>query len=203
MINAIRAAKITIAVVIAVTVAFSTNAPGATYAAPPAQDPWSGPTDEVFADLINRDNLVRVWRLDNATGNWQFYDPRLPSTLDTVSAGDIVWLVIEDRQQFHDRTLYPGPNVIALAPLPPNPASGSASDVFAELTSGGNLVTAWRYDNPTGNWALYHSSFPAHANDLSTVSTGDVIVIITREQRQFQGQTLYVGTNLIILSSVR
>jgi len=58
---------------------------------------------DIFADVIaNDDNLVRVWRFDNATQGWNFYDPRpafaAANTLEKSGAGDIVWVNVSVAQ---------------------------------------------------------------------------------------------------------
>jgi hypothetical protein len=77
-------------------------------------------TQEIFADVIdNGDNLVRVWRYDNATQSWSFYDPRpafeLANTLLKTGAGDIVWVNVNTEQIFQGQTLFPGWNLISLS----------------------------------------------------------------------------------------
>jgi hypothetical protein len=76
-------------------------------------------TQDVFADVIsNEDNLVRVWRFTNSDGSWAFYDPRtafeLANTLLKTGAGDIVWVNVVSEQEFQDRTLFSGWNLILL-----------------------------------------------------------------------------------------
>jgi hypothetical protein len=63
-------------------------------------------TADVFADLIsNGDNLVRVWRYDNASGIWSFFDPRPEfadaNTLVKTGPGDIVWVNVLNAQDFN------------------------------------------------------------------------------------------------------
>lgn len=84
--------------------------------APPAaaSDP-----ETIFADVIaNDDNLVRLWRFDNATQRWAFYDPRpefeAVNTLDKSRVGDIVWVNVVAEQAFQGGTLFPGWNLITL-----------------------------------------------------------------------------------------
>jgi hypothetical protein len=74
---------------------------------------------DIFADVIaNEDNLVRVWRFDNATQGWDFYDPRpafeAANTLEKSGAGDIVWVNVTAEQAFQGGTLFPGWNLISL-----------------------------------------------------------------------------------------
>ena len=87
-----------------------------------AKAPAAAATDapaEIFADVIaNDDNLVRVWRFDNATQGWEFYDPRpafeSANTLEKSGAGDIVWVNVTAEQAFQSTTLFPGWNLISL-----------------------------------------------------------------------------------------
>jgi hypothetical protein len=75
-------------------------------------------TADVFGDSIAADNLVRVWRFDNASQEWSFYDPRpafaSANTMDDTAAGDIVWVNVTAEESFQSGTLYPGWNLISL-----------------------------------------------------------------------------------------
>lgn len=75
-------------------------------------------TADVFGDSIAADNLVRVWRFDNATQAWSFYDPRpafaSANTMDDTASGDIVWVNVTAEESFQSGTLYPGWNLISL-----------------------------------------------------------------------------------------
>jgi hypothetical protein len=75
-------------------------------------------TADVFGDSIAADNLVRVWRFDNATQAWSFYDPRpafaSANTMDDTASGDIVWVNVTVEESFQSGTLYPGWNLISL-----------------------------------------------------------------------------------------
>jgi hypothetical protein len=79
-------------------------------------------TEDVFADVIsNSDNLVRVWRYSNATQSWSFFDPRpefaSANTLLKTGAGDIVWVNVNNQQDFahaQGTALVPGWNLIVL-----------------------------------------------------------------------------------------
>ena len=75
-------------------------------------------TADVFADEIASDNLVRVWRFDNATQTWAFFDPRPAfadaNTLTEASSGDIVWVNVIEQTTFQGQTLFPGWNLISL-----------------------------------------------------------------------------------------
>jgi len=76
-------------------------------------------TEVVFADVIaNDDNLVRVWRFNNADQSWAFYDPRAAfssaNTLIDATSGDIVWVNVNTDEEFQGQTLYSGWNLISL-----------------------------------------------------------------------------------------
>ena len=64
---------------------------------------------EVFGDL--GDNLVVVWRYDNATATWASYSPGAPAELNDltgISRGDIVWIQVTADAEFQGQTLYLG-----------------------------------------------------------------------------------------------
>jgi hypothetical protein len=75
-------------------------------------------TEDVFADSIAADNLVRVWKFSNADQSWSFYDPReafaSANTLANTVSGDIVWVNVTAEESFQSGTLYPGWNLISL-----------------------------------------------------------------------------------------
>jgi len=75
-------------------------------------------TEDVFADSIAADNLVRVWKFSNADQSWSFYDPReafaAANTLADTVSGDIVWVNVTAEESFQSGTLYPGWNLISL-----------------------------------------------------------------------------------------
>ena len=75
-------------------------------------------TEDVFADTIAADNLVRVWKFSNADQSWTFYDPRdafaSANTLSDTATGDIVWVNVTAEESFQSGTLYPGWNLISL-----------------------------------------------------------------------------------------
>jgi hypothetical protein len=72
-----------------------------------------------FASIIdNGDNLVRVFRFDNASQSWSFFDP-LPAfaevnELTTVAGDDIVWVRVNEAQDFEGIALVAGWNLIVL-----------------------------------------------------------------------------------------
>ena len=64
---------------------------------------------EVFGGL--GDNLVVVWRYDNATATWASYSPGAPAELNDltgISRGDIVWIQVTADVEFQGQTLYLG-----------------------------------------------------------------------------------------------
>ena len=64
---------------------------------------------EVFGGL--GDNLVVVWRYDNATATWASYSPGAPAELNDltgISRGDIVWIQVTADAEFQGQTLYLG-----------------------------------------------------------------------------------------------
>ena len=73
---------------------------------------------DVFADLGDR--LVRVWYLDRATQDWQFYDPDPAfasfNRLTEVTSGQVVTVIISDGEpvEFQGKSLYQGTNPISL-----------------------------------------------------------------------------------------
>ena len=75
-------------------------------------------TEDVFADSIAADNLVRGWKFSNADQSWSFYDPReafaAANTLANTVSGDIVWVNVTAEESFQSGTLYPGWNLISL-----------------------------------------------------------------------------------------
>jgi hypothetical protein len=93
-----------------------------TFKAVAAKAPVSASTDNtetVFADVIsNSDNLVRVWRFNNADQGWSFFDPRAAfsdaNTLAKTGAGDIVWVSVLAEQTFQGGTLFQGWSLIVL-----------------------------------------------------------------------------------------
>ena len=57
--------------------------------------------------------------------------------------------------------------------------------VFADLIAANQLVVVWHYDNATGTWSAYDPKVPAHINDLTLVSTGDIVWVEVTEVVQF------------------
>ena len=71
----------------------------------------SQPTMDAFAGITG---LVRVWKYDNATQGWEFYDPdpALAGAVNYMNAasGDIVWISVTEQETFQGSMLYPGWN---------------------------------------------------------------------------------------------
>ena len=82
--------------------------------------PLSGPPERVFRDLVSSGVLVAVWRYDNATQDWDLYDPAVPEELSElndlthVQSGDIVWLETTATEEFQGDLLNAGWSLISL-----------------------------------------------------------------------------------------
>ena len=81
----------------------------------------------------------------------------------------------------------------------PDIITRSSSEVFKDLEDKRLLIVVWRYDNPTRTWSSYSPSVPTDLNDLTHVSTGDIVWIQVTEDTVFQTTTLFQGWNLISL----
>jgi len=87
-------------------------------------DPTPNPTVakstiDIFANLINNDNnLVRIFRFDNSTKTWDFYDPRpefaAANSLNNITSGSIVLVNLSFDQEFQGHNLFAGWNQISL-----------------------------------------------------------------------------------------
>ena len=78
------------------------------------------------------------------------------------------------------------------------PIISAPAEVFGVL--GDKLVVVWRYDNATATWASYSPGGPAEINDLTGLSSGEIVWIqVTENVADFQGSPLYAGWNLITL----
>lgn len=82
------------------------------------------------------------------------------------------------------------------------PVVNTPEEEFGVL--GDALVVVWKYNNPTtanpnGSWESYDPNAPAELNDLTGVSSGDIVWIEVNAEVMFQGDTLSVGWNLISL----
>ena len=91
------------------------------------------------------------------------------------------------------------PHIIAVAPPP---LSGPPAQVFKELIKAGALSAVWQYDNATQSWSLFDPSLPdevSELNDLTEVSSGDIVWINLSDPQYFQERDLAAGWNLIAL----
>ena len=92
--------------------------------------------------------------------------------------------------------------VTHIVKVTPPPLSGPPGQVFKYLIGEGILLTVWRYDNATQSWSLFDPSLPTEMtelNDLTEVSSGDVVWIKLSKPQYFQGNDLAGGWNLIAL----
>ena len=75
-------------------------------------------SSEAFDDLIDNGTLTRVWYLEAASQTWSFFDPAPEfadfNTLNEVSTGQIVTIIMGTQDQFQGRSLYVGSNNVAI-----------------------------------------------------------------------------------------
>ncbi len=79
------------------------------------------------------------------------------------------------------------------------PIVSTPDEVFADLIDAEILTVVWRYDNPSGTWASYAPDAPAEVNDLTGVSSGDIVWVQTSADYEFQGSSYLAGWNLYAL----
>lgn len=83
-----------------------------------AEPPLSGPTTDVFRELIKAGSLARLWQLEPSDQSWTLFDPRPEfaefNTLSEVSSGDFVWVNMKEQHRFQGDDLNPGWNIILL-----------------------------------------------------------------------------------------
>ena len=76
------------------------------------------PSAEAFESIIESATLTRVWYLDRQTQTWSFFDPSPEfaefNTLNEVSTGQIVTVIMNATDSFQGQTLYPGSNPISM-----------------------------------------------------------------------------------------
>ena len=79
--------------------------------------------------------------------------------------------------------------------------STDPADVFATLIEAGVLNRVFHYDNATQEWTLYDPD-PAFAefNDLTSVSSGDIVWVNLTAAATFQGQDLKEGWSLVSIN---
>ena len=85
--------------------------------------------------------------------------------------------------------------VTVLAVVPTDPAG-----VFADLIADGSLSTVWHLNAATQSWTSF-STNPALAdfNDLTEIQGGQVYVLIMSAAGEFQGKSLFAGTNQVFI----
>ena len=84
----------------------------------------------------------------------------------------------------------------------PPPLEGPPAQVFKYLIKSGVLSTVWHYDNATQSWSSFDPSLNgemAALNDLTYVSSGDIVWANMNEPEFFQDDRLEAGWNLIRL----
>ena len=73
---------------------------------------------EAFGDVIENGTLTRVWYLDRQTQTWSFFDPAPEfaefNTLNEVSTGQIVTIIMNAQDTFQGQTLYVGSNPVSI-----------------------------------------------------------------------------------------
>jgi hypothetical protein len=75
-----------------------------------------------------------------------------------------------------------------------------SEEAFGDLITNGTLTRVWHLDAATQTWSFFDPA-PEFAdfNTLTEVSTGQIVTIIMGTQDQFQGRTLYVGSNNVAI----
>ena len=84
----------------------------------------------------------------------------------------------------------------------PPPLEGPPAQVFKYLIRSGVLSTVWHYDNATQSWSSFDPSLNGEMtalNDLTYVSSGDIVWANMNEPEFFQDDRLEAGWNLIRL----
>ncbi len=75
-------------------------------------------SEEAFEALIENGTLTRVWNLDRQTQTWSFFDPAPEfadfNTLNQVSSGQIVTIIMNAQDTFQGTTLFVGSNPISI-----------------------------------------------------------------------------------------
>ena len=175
------------------------------------------PVEQLFQELKDGGNLVRVWRLVPETQRWLFYDPDpqfapFNSLKDVDLASDppaIVIVGVSRGQLFRGYNLYTGWNFVPLTaePLSPQPGSGAqpVQQIFQGLAESGVLQRVWWLDSRTQEWKFYdpRPEFAA-LNTLTTIdlaaSPPEVLVVGVTRQQEFRGITLFLGWNYIVVN---
>lgn len=127
------------------------------------------------------------------------------SEIATDKNGSFETDVLVPQIDFGDQTLLiqvAGTIVPRIINLAAPPLSGPPTQVFKYLIRDGVLSSVWHYDNATQDWSLFDPSLSgelAMLNDLTGVSSGDIVWVNLSKPEFFQGSNLAVGWNLISL----
>ena len=75
-----------------------------------------------------------------------------------------------------------------------------SEEAFGDLITNGTLTRVWHLDAATQTWSFFDPA-PEFAdfNTLTEVSSGQIVTIIMATQDEFQGETLYVGSNNVAI----
>ena len=89
-----------------------------TYIIEITEPPLSGPTGDVFRELIQADVLMRIWQLEPSDQSWTHFDPREEfadfNTLTEVNSGEFVWIKMNEATRFQGDDLAAGWNLVLL-----------------------------------------------------------------------------------------
>ena len=75
-----------------------------------------------------------------------------------------------------------------------------SEEAFSDLIENGTLTRVWHLDAATQTWSFFDPATEfADFNTLTEVSSGQIVTIIMSAQDEFQGETLYVGSNNVAI----
>ena len=76
----------------------------------------------------------------------------------------------------------------------------SSTEAFDDIIDNGTLTRVWYLEAATQTWSFFDPA-PEFAdfNTLTEVSTGQIVTIIMATQDEFQGRSLYVGSNNVAI----
>ena len=75
-----------------------------------------------------------------------------------------------------------------------------SEEAFEDLIENATLTRAWYLDRQTQAWSFFDPSPEfAEFNTLARVSSGQIVTIIMNAQDEFQGETLYPGSNPVAI----
>ena len=95
-----------------------------------------------------------------------------------------------------------GTFTVVTASSPPASTQANTQEIFAVvIDNDANLVRVWRFNSETKDWSFYdpREDF-ADANTLEKTGAGDIVWVNVNVEQEFQGQTLFPGWNLIVLT---